>query len=175
MNCRNLFGLKIQGCCSEIIFSEVTFFIKPSEMGGGGGNYVEFMVSEKTVRNGEQTIMLSSWFQLEEYRVIHRSLRDIRSLQYSSRDGHAEGEHVNRGTDTPIFCPTLQVFEMSTLLCLSWLLSSRFRTFRRDLWITLYFAVPILVFRLLHHVQWSHSDAASISRVTEFLSRRVWQ
>ena len=49
------------------------------------------------------------------YRVIHKSLRDIRPLRYSSRDGHAEGEHVNRGTDTPSFCPTLQVLDMSTL------------------------------------------------------------
>jgi len=29
------------------------------------------------------------------YRVIHNSLRDFRPLRYSSRDGHAEGEHVN--------------------------------------------------------------------------------
>ena len=49
------------------------------------------------------------------YRVIHNSLRDIRPLRYSSRDGHAEGEHVNRGRDTPTFCPTLQVLDMSTL------------------------------------------------------------
>jgi len=48
------------------------------------------------------------------YRVIHKSLRDYRPLRYSSRDGHAEGEHVNRGRDTPIFCPTLQVLDMST-------------------------------------------------------------
>ena len=137
------------------------------------------------------------------YRVIHKSLRDFRPLRYSSRDGHAEGEHVNRGRDTPSFCPTLQVLDMSTLgdaadvklailanykaqnaslspvhamfrhdcpiavkpastprrlldqkkkklgeilyllicsflLCLSWLLRSRFRKFRRDLRITLY-------------------------------------
>ena len=32
-------------------------------------------------------------------RVIHKSR--------SSRDGHAEGEHVNRGTATLSFCPTL--------------------------------------------------------------------
>jgi len=51
----------------------------------------------------------------EKYRVIHKSLRVFRSLRYSSRDGHAEGEHVNRGTDTPSFCPTLQVIAMSTL------------------------------------------------------------
>ena len=50
-----------------------------------------------------------------KYRVIHKSLRDFRPLQYSSRDGHAEGEHVNRGRDTPIFCPTLEVLDMSTL------------------------------------------------------------
>ena len=44
-----------------------------------------------------------------------KSLRDFRPLRYSSRDGHAEGEHVNRGRDTPVFCPTLQVLHMSTL------------------------------------------------------------
>jgi hypothetical protein len=49
------------------------------------------------------------------YRVIHKSLRDFRPLRYSSRDGHAEGEHVNRGRDIPSFCPTLQVLDMCTL------------------------------------------------------------
>jgi hypothetical protein len=43
------------------------------------------------------------------------SLRDFRPLRYSSRDGHAEGEHVNRGRDTQIFCPKLQMLDMSTL------------------------------------------------------------
>ena len=43
------------------------------------------------------------------------SLRDFRPLRYSSRDGHAEADHVNRGRDTPSFCPTLQVLDMSTL------------------------------------------------------------
>jgi len=46
--------------------------------------------------------------------TIHKSLRDFRPLRYSSRDGHAEGEHVNRGRDTPSFCPTLQVLDMLT-------------------------------------------------------------
>jgi hypothetical protein len=50
-----------------------------------------------------------------KYKVIRKSLRDFRPLRYSSRDGHAKGEHVNRGRDTPIFCPTLQVLDMSTL------------------------------------------------------------
>jgi hypothetical protein len=49
------------------------------------------------------------------YRVIHKSLPDFRPLRYNNRDGHAEGEHVNRGRDTPSFCPTLQVLDMSTL------------------------------------------------------------
>ena len=49
------------------------------------------------------------------YRVIHKSLRDFRPLRYSSRHGHAEGDHVNRGRDTPIFCPILHVIDMSTL------------------------------------------------------------
>ena len=51
----------------------------------------------------------------EIYRAINKSLRDFRPLRYSSRDGHAEGKHVNRGRDTPIFLPTLQVFDMSSL------------------------------------------------------------
>jgi hypothetical protein len=50
-----------------------------------------------------------------KYRVIHKSLRDFRPLRYSSRDGHAEGEHVNRRRDTPSFCPTLHMVDMSTL------------------------------------------------------------
>jgi len=32
--------------------------------------------------------------------VIHKSLRDFRPLRYSSRHGHAEGEHVKRGRGT---------------------------------------------------------------------------
>jgi hypothetical protein len=50
-----------------------------------------------------------------KYRIIHKSLRDFRPLRYSSRDGEAEGEHVNRGRNTPSFCPTLQMLDMSTL------------------------------------------------------------
>jgi hypothetical protein len=46
-----------------------------------------------------------SWPNLK-YRVIHKSLREFRPLRYSSRDGHDKGEHVNRGRDTPRFCPT---------------------------------------------------------------------
>ena len=38
------------------------------------------------------------------YRVIHKSLRYFRLLQYGSLEGHAEGEPVNRGRDTPICC-----------------------------------------------------------------------
>jgi hypothetical protein len=52
---------------------------------------------------------------LKLYRVIYKSIRDFRPLRYSSRDGHAEGEHVNRGRGTPSFCPTLQVLDMCTL------------------------------------------------------------
>jgi hypothetical protein len=49
------------------------------------------------------------------HRVIHKSLRDFRPLQDSSRDGHAEGEHVNRARDTTSFCPTLEVLDICTL------------------------------------------------------------
>jgi hypothetical protein len=54
-------------------------------------------------------------FRNEIYRVIRKSFRDFQPLRYGSRDGHAEGEHVNRGRDIPSFCPTLQVFDISTL------------------------------------------------------------
>jgi hypothetical protein len=36
-------------------------------------------------------------------------------MRYSSREGHAEVQHVNRGRDTPSYSPTLQVLDMSTL------------------------------------------------------------
>ena len=73
------------------------------------------------------------------YTASHKSLQDFRTLRYGSRDGHAEGEHVNRGRDTKqklgeILCLLICPF----LLCLSWLLCSRVWNFRRDLGITLY-------------------------------------
>ena len=61
------------------------------------------------------SVAINSHMQMVKYRVIHQSLRDFRPLRYSSRDGHAEGEHVNRGRDIPSFCPSLQVLDMSTL------------------------------------------------------------
>ena len=68
----------------------------------------------------EGAVSIASWLSRDrsdrhKYRVIHKSFRDFRPLRYSSRDGHAEGEHVNRGRDTLSFCPTLQVLDMSTL------------------------------------------------------------
>ena len=48
-----------------------------------------------------------------------------------------KGSMSTEGETLPSFCPTLQVLDMSTLQCLSWLLRSRVRKFRRDLWITL--------------------------------------
>jgi hypothetical protein len=50
-----------------------------------------------------------------KHRLILMSFRDFRLLRYSSRYGHAEGEHVNRGKDTPSLCPTLQFLDMSNL------------------------------------------------------------
>ena len=85
-----------------------------------------------------QCVHLFNWYIgycIFLYRVIRKSLRDFRSLRYSSRDGHAEGEHVNRGTDTPKLGEILYLLICSFLLCLSWLLRSRVRKFRRELWI----------------------------------------
>jgi hypothetical protein len=61
---------------------------------------------------------MNSYSLLLLYRVIHGSLRDFQPLRYSSQDGHAEGKHVNRGTDTPCFCPTFYLLICSFLLCL---------------------------------------------------------
>jgi hypothetical protein len=61
---------------------------------------------------------MNSYSLLLLYRVIHESLRDFQPLRCSSRDGHAEGKHVNRGTDTPCFCPTFYLLICSFLLCL---------------------------------------------------------
>jgi len=47
--------------------------------------------------------------------VIHKSLRDFRSLRYSRQDGHVEWEHVNRGRGTLSFCPTLEILDMFIL------------------------------------------------------------
>ena len=64
-------------------------------------------------RNTRKECDMSAFF-CRIYRVIRKSLRDFLPLRYSIRDGHAEGEHVNRGRDTPSFCPTLQVLDIST-------------------------------------------------------------
>jgi len=63
---------------------------------------------------GPRTSKILKFSQMT-YRVIYKSLRDFRPLWYSSRDGHTEGEHVNRGRNTPSFCPGLQVLDTSTL------------------------------------------------------------
>jgi hypothetical protein len=60
------------------------------------------------------TLKATQFLAVQKYMVIHKSLQDSRPLQYSRQYGHAEGEHVNRGRDTPSFCPTLQLLDMST-------------------------------------------------------------
>jgi hypothetical protein len=52
-------------------------------------------------------LLLDQCVNTGHIQVFRKSLRDFRPLRYSTRDGHAEGEHVNRGRDTPSFCPTL--------------------------------------------------------------------
>ena len=123
------------------------------------------------------------WSLISMYRIIHKSLRDFRLLRYSSRDGHAEGEHVNRGRDAPSFCPTLQVLDMSILLCLSWLLHSRVRKFRRDLWITLcmcacaclcvcvcVYIYIYIYFLICPHDQFYTNSARKLMKILECLS-----
>jgi hypothetical protein len=94
--------------------------------------------------------------------VIHKSLWDFWPQRYSSRDLHAEGEHVNRGGETPSVCRTVRLLHSSFLLCLSWLLLSRVRKFPKDLWITLY---------LQPSVSWQPFDIGHMLIWTFFLSQ----
>ena len=74
---------------------------------------VKLRIAGVVLPQGSLSFELRSEYE-RVYRVIHKSLRDFRPLRYSNRDGHAEGEHVNRGRDTPSFCPTLKVLDMLT-------------------------------------------------------------
>jgi hypothetical protein len=73
------------------------------------------MCSNAFLRQTEAGISIEVYIYIYAHRVILKSLRDFRPLRYRSREGHAEGEHVNRGRDIPNFCPILQVLDMSTL------------------------------------------------------------
>jgi hypothetical protein len=72
--------------------------------------YIYFNISQNKQTSLSYTILI--YFI---YRLIRKSLRDFQPLRYWTRDGHAEGEHNNRGRDTPSFCPHLQVLVMFTL------------------------------------------------------------
>ena len=61
-----------------------------------------FMKNPKTDINVTSVTQLNSY--TTKHRVIRKYLRDFQPLWYSSRDGHAKGEHVNRGRDTPSSC-----------------------------------------------------------------------
>jgi hypothetical protein len=61
--------------------------------------------------------LIFSYFLTSKKKVQSNSYvhRDFRPLRYSSRNGHIKVEHVNRKRDSPSFCPTLQVLDMSIL------------------------------------------------------------
>jgi hypothetical protein len=61
------------------------------------------------------TTEMSKHVEVKIIKGNSKSLRDFRPLQYRSRDGHAEGEQVNRGRDIPSFCPALQMLDMFTI------------------------------------------------------------
>ena len=58
---------------------------------------------------GTSTRVLDYLLTTVQYRVIHKTLRVFRPLRYSSRDGHAEGEHVNRGRDKKTWRDSLPI------------------------------------------------------------------
>ena len=92
--------------CSYVVSSEETQQLETRT------EAIVLAITDKVL--GKATVHSTTWYIVCcIYRVIHKSLRDFRLSPYSSRDGHAEREHVNRGRDTPSFCPTLQVLDMS--------------------------------------------------------------
>ena len=79
------------------------------------------------------------------YRVIHKSLRDFRTRLRNNQDRPGRKEHINRERERERererdskFGEILYLLICSFLPSLSWLLRSRVRKSRRDLWITLY-------------------------------------
>jgi len=79
-------------------------------------NFLTYNFSKKQRVLPEDDLRIEKCRSVLKVLVSNKSLRGLRPLRYSSRDGHAEGEHVNRGRDTPSFCPTLQVLDMCTLV-----------------------------------------------------------
>ena len=77
----------------------------------GGGRSVGIVRS----RTKATEFFLGIYIYIYIYSAIHKSLRDFRPLRYSSRDGHAEGEHFGGGRNIPSFSPTFHVLDMSTL------------------------------------------------------------
>jgi hypothetical protein len=130
----------VGGTCSvllKIVFSEIRssdlafvvcrsqkFALRLCRMSPCSGRMLP-LLSLQNVGNTDCCLLKKNWVSLKIfscfifvtclfYRVIQKSLRDFRPLRYSNRDGNAEGEHVNRGGETPSFCPTLQVLDMAT-------------------------------------------------------------
>ena len=93
-----------------------------------------------TINSDSQTRLLNVLGQITLYRVIHKSLRDFWPLRYSNAPS---GEPYKYATAPSTqkkkkHGDILYLLMCSFLLCLSLLLRSRVRNFRRDLWITLY-------------------------------------
>jgi hypothetical protein len=76
--------------------------------------FIKSLLLPKLCSSKPQAIEKKALYNIN-YRIIHKSLRKFRPLRCSSRDGHAEGEHVNKGRDTPSFSPNLQVLDKSTI------------------------------------------------------------
>jgi hypothetical protein len=88
-------------CNSEVLSNRVSSMIRI---------YIDHMKFAAYMAYRLSHSVIFVWFHIYQcvnmYRITHKSLRHFQTLPYSSRDGHAEGEHVNGGREPASFCPT---------------------------------------------------------------------
>jgi hypothetical protein len=119
--CNFLWAKRRHSCSPAAKFCKLRYDTRPVKSASAN---ISFYTNNSKMPNFELWHSCRKWTiythtHTHKHRVIRKSLWDFQPLQYGSRDGHAEGKHVNRRTDTPSFCPTLQVPNMSTLgVCL---------------------------------------------------------
>jgi hypothetical protein len=63
-----------------------------------------YFFKNSQISNILELLAVNLYEKMVKYGVIQKSLRDFRPLRYSSRDGHAEGEHIKGREFLNSFC-----------------------------------------------------------------------
>jgi hypothetical protein len=88
-------------------------------------NKLLFIISEMKTLKGLKAMQ----YRMHEiYRVIHKSLRDFRTLQCNNQDRHSRKEHINRQRNSPsvqcVIMAYLRVLPLEGSCVEKWLLST---------------------------------------------------